>query len=747
MPGTELDESLIADISAVEKLTSLSDISRLLHDTLAKERGLEAELDQLLHRRGELEKGLLDLHAGSRETLEVVKAEAESLANSVKRTSNLSERVSRKVRELDTAQSRINGTLESIDYIVNRTNAVDGVQQALQTEDYEAAAQYVSTLLQSEDKYGKVHQDSSIKQSEQQSRILAEAQQELKKVVQAQLEEAVCKQEHDTVVRFVRLYAPLRMKDEGVHAFTEYVRNLIAERAREEYSALVESTGHSDNDTDFISALTGLFKDIATAVEENHDLLLTNFGATFLVEFTLGLQAECDVQGSRIVQRYIDHKKLQRLMKDISGFTASQRMEPGQPVTSIDPKQVAGHLEEMLSLAKSSEQYKQYMMGSMQDAMTPAPLDPHLEKRFHSGQFSVTIRELIAYYIAMEEFFMEQSVDKAISIDEWTGETLSSSMVDDVFYILRMCSCRALDTANLQALTAVLGQLNTLLASNLAQALDQRWKAGCNKLLKSLGAALGEAGLPSSGPSPTSHAAQHAAVLNNSDMASMYVQKLRSELEGSSSQMFPSASQHQRIKSVLTDLSKTASDLRHITSKALDHVANGLMPQLRPILDEVAQVQYELSDAEYAANEVEDTWVQSLLGRLGAYLNTLQPLLTPANYEQLVSLLLEKVIDRLDATMRLKRFNQLGGLQLDRDVRILTSTLADITQQAVRDHFARLSQMATILSLESVSEFLDYWGDSSTISWRFGEAQVREILQQRTDFLQDEIVALPLYIQ
>lgn len=75
-----------------------------------------------------------------------------------------------------------------------------------------------------------------------------------------------------------------------------------------------------------------------------------------------------------------------------------------------------------------------------------------------------------------EEFFMEQSVDKAISIDEWTGETLSSSMVDDVFYILRMCSYRALDTGNLQALTAVLGQLNTLLASNLAQALDQRWK-------------------------------------------------------------------------------------------------------------------------------------------------------------------------------------------------------------------------------------------------------------------------------
>lgn len=75
-----------------------------------------------------------------------------------------------------------------------------------------------------------------------------------------------------------------------------------------------------------------------------------------------------------------------------------------------------------------------------------------------------------------EEFFTEQSVDKAISIDEWTGETLSSSMVDDVFYILRMCCYRALDTVNLQALTAVLGQLNSLLANNLAQALEHRWK-------------------------------------------------------------------------------------------------------------------------------------------------------------------------------------------------------------------------------------------------------------------------------
>ena len=56
------------------------------------------------------------------------------------------------------------------------------------------------------------------------------------------------------------------------------------------------ATGQSDNDTDFITALTSLFKDIAMAVEENHDLLANGFGASFMVDFTLGLQHECDVQ-------------------------------------------------------------------------------------------------------------------------------------------------------------------------------------------------------------------------------------------------------------------------------------------------------------------------------------------------------------------------------------------------------------------------------------------------------------------
>lgn len=70
--------------------------------------------------------------------------------------------------------------------------------------------------------------------------------------------------------------------------------------------------------------------------------------------------------------------------------------------------------------------------------------------------------------------------------------------------------------------------------------------------------------------------------------------------------------------------------------------------------------------------------------------------------------------------------------------------LSELTSRTVRDKFARLSQMATILTLESVREILDYWGDSATVAWRLTENDVRSVLAQRVDFAPEDIFALNL---
>lgn len=47
-------------------------------------------------------------------------------------------------------------------------------------------------------------------------------------------------------------------------------------------------------------------------------------------------------------------------------------------------------------------------------------------------------------------------------------------------------------------------------------------------------------------------------------------------------------------------------------------------------------------------------------------------------------------------------FPQLGGLQFDKELRSLIAYLTTVTTWTIRDKFARLSQMATILNLERV---------------------------------------------
>ena len=75
-----------------------------------------------------------------------------------------------------------------------------------------------------------------------------------------------------------------------------------------------------------------------------------------------------------------------------------------------------------------------------------------------------------------EEYYLEHNVTKAQRIDEWTAEVLTTSVVDDTFFILQKCGSRALATGNLQCVCAILGHLNALLASHLRAALEHKWK-------------------------------------------------------------------------------------------------------------------------------------------------------------------------------------------------------------------------------------------------------------------------------
>ncbi|KAF3674430.1 hypothetical protein FXO37_06415 [Capsicum annuum] len=209
--------------------------------------------------------------------------------------------------------------------------------------------------------------------------------------------------------------------------------------------------------------------------------------------------------------------------------------------------------------------------------------------------------------------------------------------------------------------------------------------------------------------------------------------------------VFPAPADRERVKSCLSELNEINNGFKKALNIGLEQLVATVTPRIRPMLDTVATISYELSESEYADNEVNDPWVQRLLHAVETNVAWLQPLMTANNYDSLVHLIIDFVVKRLEVIMMQKRFSQLGGLQLDRDVRALVSYFSNMTQRTVRDKFARLTQMATILNLEKVSEILDFWGENSgPMTWRLTPAEVRRVLSLRVDFKSEAIAALKL---
>ena len=86
------------------------------------------------------------------------------------------------------------------------------------------------------------------------------------------------------------------------------------------------------------------------------------------------------------------------------------------------------------------------------------------------------------------------------------------------------------------------------------------------------------------------------------------------------------------------------------------------------------------------------------------------------------------------------RFTQLGGLLFERSLRrIVFHFTSCYPQSSCRESFARVSQVALILTLEDPSETLDYWDE---LTFRLSELEIKRVLNLRSDFRVADINAL-----
>ncbi|KAH0619404.1 hypothetical protein JD844_000016 [Phrynosoma platyrhinos] len=386
-------------------------------------------------------------------------------------------------------------------------------------------------------------------------------------------------------------------------------------------------------------------------------------------------------------------------------------------------------------------------------------------------------------------------VHQAVAMDTCEKGQLTSSMVDDVFYIVKKCIGRALSSSSIDCLCAMINHSITELESDFRCILREWGLRGwgwlssgpsspanllvplafcrevlCNKLkvgfpattfqdfqrgvtsaVSLMHSSLQQGKFDTKGIESTDEAKQSFLVtLNNVEVCSENIMTLKKTLESDCtkllSQGFGREQAKAKIDSCLSDMTGVSNKFRDLLQDGLNELTNSaIKPQIKPWINLFLSVSHNIEEEEFNDYEANDPWVQQFILNLEQQMGEFRAGLSPVIYDSLTSLMTSLIALELEKVVLKSTFNRLGGLQFDKELRSLIAYLTTVTTWTIRDKFARLSQMATILNLERVTEILDYWGpNSGPLTWRLTPAEVRQVLALRMDFRSEDIKRLRL---
>lgn len=217
----------------------------------------QVELEKRLRNRKDMEAELLSLTASMSDVLHVGHSEAQQLAEAVQSTATEAEKVglplvcdtrqmlrrgsfcmpipdsgtasalqvSQRVRKLDTAQSNLVATIEQIKLALECGTCVSAVQAALDSQDYEAAAARISEYQSLQDQLPSGPAvPAALPSAAYADQVVGRAREKLLEVVRDKVGAAREAGDLSAMLRFLKLYKPLDVPQEGMAAAISFVR-------------------------------------------------------------------------------------------------------------------------------------------------------------------------------------------------------------------------------------------------------------------------------------------------------------------------------------------------------------------------------------------------------------------------------------------------------------------------------------------------------------------------------------------
>lgn len=626
--------------------------------------------------------------------MEKIEIDSKQLTSLVDSSSTLVEDVCSKVRRIDLAKARLEDCLSKVSDILDLGTCRNGMIKAMEENNYEEAAMHIKRFLSiNQDELQKTISIICSKQNnlnqpfsrpEQQADQdpsskavvdplfmnsalleLDEARGRLLQLCQQNITKSINEGNTRDIERYFKIFPMLNEHQDGLHRYAEYLQSKIVD-------AQVDKTFKSKQ-INQANKLAALYESIAKLIDQHQPLVETYYGPGCLIVVIKIIQKECDRLSRKILEEFRNETKLQQVVKAVrSSSLQTSNQSPSTinaninlNLSKLDPRDIDNILNEISLIVSRSEVYLSFIVQRIKEDINLKSEDEAQRQSYLIQLYNLVcvecelnhlVQEVGGIYVMLEQFYLHESSKKAILMDQVDVDSSSyfiSSMLDDIFFIIKKCTKRAISTKSNEIFCAMINHCVILLESMFCQVLDDKLKnqqyysttftAKNLDLSQAYNAIQSGRYLQSSGEFEIAKA-QYFSALNSLSKASDYIHTLRNMLDVDIKKLKPSLlvneqqQDNQMEKSVtcLNELSRLVTRFTSVANSSLYQLFNvSLRSRLKTELKNIINENPDLTSIVSDNPEEVTSLAKSLLATLD---RSLQKSLTPENYTKLVSI-------------------------------------------------------------------------------------------------------------
>jgi hypothetical protein len=773
-------ENLLKRLEQVrqKKKESKNESYNFLYDPLAEEKvGAQKALRELIQLNTEVT--LLCAQTG---------AVVERIANA----NEVGEKMTKEVRRLDVIQSRLGECLEQSGLLLNLRNNLNGARQAMQIRNYSEAATFLNQLK---------HIEKLLPINTADKLRMDDIEKDLKAVVENCFAEGLRDLDKQKLERYAPIFHAVgkEYEERGFQQLLTFIKTNLSQKI----SRLM--TG-SYSIKELINHLKIVFNEIAAIIQEYDRLIQTSFsgisGPTRIITelYSIGENAAVNILNSYIKQRnFADRMNKANEEADFGRKSSTSPVSHGSsnPIGRAEEEieLLNEQLNEIALIIQHTQTYERFMRSKI------IPLENGSLKNetgrssitvpwCNANDLSKTVQEVAGYYCYFENDLLNKSARKAFQWEEIRMQTSTkvsivdgvvgtfpvSSAIDEIFYVSRNSGLRALATGHVDCAAGAINFISSLLRDFLGDTMRYRIR-GMNAHFKIDGSETNPFVPNQLRDQMQQQVQQHFAklsknigtttqldqkrgqrelspdvVMNSLEVTVDYVSQMKRQFEEELDQDFPEIPA--QISTCLNGLDESSSEIRQLLEACRKKMCKLLEPKLISYFENLfstnpkKRIQYELTEQMFTFYEANDPFAHQFVSHTRELIMTFRQSLSPTNFSSFVELVCITTIDLLEKWFNSKdiRVNQLGALQFDKDIRVLSTFFSEFCD--CRLHFANLTQISMILNVDSPLDVLDVYGRKSRgIEWQLDGARVKMVLSRRVEFSDSAInqLKLPLF--